>query len=124
MHERLVAWPRLQKQLSVIALDVGLALLSTWLAFSLRLDTLHWPSGAQWWVYLLAPVLAVPIFVRLGLYRAIFRYTGLAALMAIAKAVALYAVLLLVRVDTALKSVKLRRLQIQRIALKNATIGE
>ena len=94
MHERLVAWPRLQKQLSVIALDVGLALLSTWLAFSLRLDTLHWPSGAQWWVYLLAPVLAVPIFVRLGLYRAIFRYTGLAALMAIAKAVALYAVLL------------------------------
>lgn len=37
---------------------------------------------------------------------------------------ALYAVLLLVRVDTALKSVKLRRLQIQRIALKNATIGE
>jgi FlaA1/EpsC-like NDP-sugar epimerase len=39
-------------------------------------------------------VLAVPIFVRLGLYRAIFRYTGLAALVAIAKAVALYAVLL------------------------------
>lgn len=37
---------------------------------------------------------------------------------------ALYAALLLVRVDTALKSVKLRRLQIQRIALKNATIGE
>jgi FlaA1/EpsC-like NDP-sugar epimerase len=94
MHERLIAWPRLQKQLSVISLDVGLALLSTWLAFSLRLDTLHWPTGAQWWVYLLAPVLAVPIFVRLGLYRAIFRYTGLAALMAIAKAVALYAVLL------------------------------
>ena len=94
MHERLVAWPRLQKQLSVIALDVVLALLSTWLAFSLRLDTLHWPSGAQWWVYLLAPALAVPIFVRLGLYRAIFRYTGLDALVAISKAVALYAVLL------------------------------
>jgi len=94
MHERLVALPRLQKQLSVIVLDVALALLSTWLAFSLRLETLHWPSGAQWWVYLLAPVLAVPIFVRLGLYRAIFRYTGLAALMAIAKAVALYAMLL------------------------------
>jgi heme exporter protein C len=37
---------------------------------------------------------------------------------------ALFVSLLLVRADTALKSVKLRRLQIQRIALKNATIGE
>jgi FlaA1/EpsC-like NDP-sugar epimerase len=94
MHERMMAWPRLRKQLSVIVLDVVLVLLATWFAFSLRLDTLHWPSGAQWGVYGLAPLLSVPIFVRLGLYRAIFRYTGLAALLAIAKAVSLYAMLL------------------------------
>ena len=94
MHEGLLAWPRLRKQLSVIALDVALALIATWLAFSLRLDTVHRPTGAQWWVYALAPLLAVPIFIRLGLYRAIFRYTGLAALVAIAKAVSIYAVLL------------------------------
>ena len=37
---------------------------------------------------------------------------------------ALFVVLLLVRADTALKQVKLRRLQIQRIALKNAAIEE
>ncbi|MFZ4541399.1 MAG: heme ABC transporter permease CcmC [Rickettsiales bacterium] len=37
---------------------------------------------------------------------------------------ALFVSLLLVRADTALKSVKLRRLQIQRIARKNAAIGE
>ncbi len=90
MNERLMAWPRLVKQLAVIALDVALAMAATWLAFSLRLDTAHWPVAAQWRVYGLAPLLAVPVFIRLGLYRAIFRYTGLAALLAIAQAVLLY----------------------------------
>jgi FlaA1/EpsC-like NDP-sugar epimerase len=39
-------------------------------------------------------VIAVPVFIRFGLYRAIFRYTGQAALVATAKAVTVYAVLL------------------------------
>ena len=94
MHERLMAWPRFGKQLTVILMDVALAIIATWLAFSLRLDTPHWPTGLQWRVYLLAPVLAVPVFVRFGLYRAIFRYTGLAALLTITQAVALYAIAL------------------------------
>lgn len=94
MHKDVLAWPRAAKRLVVIGLDVALALLATWIAFTLRLDALHQPTGAQWWVYGLAPVLAVPVFVRFGLYRAIFRYTGQAALVATAQAVAVYAVLL------------------------------
>jgi len=94
MSSRVLAWPRMAKRLIVISLDISLALISTWLAFTLRLDALHEPSGFQWWVYVLAPVLAVPVFVRFGLYRAIFRYTGQAALMATAQAVAVYAVML------------------------------
>ncbi|MEO8856422.1 MAG: nucleoside-diphosphate sugar epimerase/dehydratase [Burkholderiaceae bacterium] len=94
MNERVLAWPRLRKQFTVIAMDVVLAVVATWVAFALRLDTPHVPTGAQWNVYILTPLLAVPIFVRLGLYRAIFRYTGLAALMAIAKAVTLYGAIL------------------------------
>ena len=90
MVKSLLSLPRAGKQMAVIALDVVLAVLATWLAFSLRLDTLHWPMDAQWRVYWLAPLMAIPVFVRLGLYRAIFRYTGLAALLAIAKAVAIY----------------------------------
>ena len=82
-----------------MGLDVALATVATWIAFSLRLDKLHVPVGAQWTLYWLVPLLVVPIFVRLGLYRAIFRYTGLAALLAIGKAVALYgAVLFLILV--------------------------
>ena len=94
MQSRVLGWPRAVKRAVVVALDVVLALLSTWLAFTLRLDTLNVPAGAQWWLYALCPVLAVPIFIRFGLYRAIFRYTGQAALVATAQAVALYAGLL------------------------------
>lgn len=95
MQHTILAWPRAVKRLVVLAMDVVLSLLATWLAFSLRLDTLHWPEGLQWRVYVLAPLLAIPVFIRLGLYRAIFRYTGQAALMTTAKAVLIYGGLLL-----------------------------
>jgi FlaA1/EpsC-like NDP-sugar epimerase len=94
MQYTIIGWSRWAKQLTVIALDVMLALIATWAAFSLRLDAPHVPSGAQWWMYAMAPVLAVPVFIKFGLYRAIFRYTGQAALIATAQAVAVYAVIL------------------------------
>ena len=95
MQNRALGWTPAVKRLVVVALDIVLAMAATWLAFTLRLDELHWPSGAQWWVYALTPALAVPVFIRFGLYRAIFRYTGQAALLATAQAVAVYGVLLL-----------------------------
>lgn len=95
MQHRVLHWPRASKLLVVMALDVSLAILATWLAFSFRLDELHWPSGDQWRVYVLPPILAVPVFVKFGLYRAIFRYTGQAALMATTGAIAVYGAVLL-----------------------------
>jgi FlaA1/EpsC-like NDP-sugar epimerase len=95
MQQRILAWPRSLKRLVVLSMDVVLSLLATWLAFSLRLDSPHWPDETQLRVYVLAPLLAIPVFVRLGLYRAIFRYTGQAALLTTAKAVAIYGALLL-----------------------------
>lgn len=94
LHNRVLEWPRWVKQSVVITLDIFLALIATWIAYTLRLDTPNIPSGYQWWVYLLAPLLALPIFIRFGLYRAIFRYTGQAALQATAWAVLLYSVVL------------------------------
>jgi len=94
MHSRVLGWSRSVKQLVVVAVDVFLALFTTWLAFTLRLEQLNWPSGAQWWVYGLAPLLSIPVFVKFGLYRAIFRYNGQAALQATGQAVLLYALLL------------------------------
>ena len=95
LQSRVLSWSRTVKRAVVIALDICLAWIATWLAFTLRLDMLHEPLGYQWYVYALAPALALPIFARLGLYRAIFRYSGQAALVATAQAVSLYATLFL-----------------------------
>ena len=89
----LLALPRPVKRLVVVALDVVLSLISVWAAFYLRIDQTGLPQLQQKYVYLLAPLLAVPLFVRFGLYRAIFRYTGMAALATTAKAVGTYALL-------------------------------
>ena len=89
----LLALPRSAKKLLVIGVDIALALASVWIAFYLRLDQASLPQLQQKYVYLLAPAIAIPIFIRFGLYRAIFRYTGMAALAATTKAVALYTVL-------------------------------
>jgi FlaA1/EpsC-like NDP-sugar epimerase len=94
MRNQVLNWPRVSKFLLVMAMDAAFALTAMWLAFSLRFGVLHWPSGTQWVAYGLAPMLAIPVFIRFGLYRAIFRYTGLAALAATGQAVAVYGVLL------------------------------
>ena len=94
MRSQVLALPRRRKQAVVILLDIGLALLATWIALALRLGEVRWVNGQQPYIYAIAPLLAVPIFIRFGLYRAIFRYTGQAALNATARAVLLYAVLL------------------------------
>ncbi len=95
MQKKILAWPRAVKRLVVVAMDVALSLLATWVAFSLRLDSPNWPDEMQLRVYVLAPLLAIPVFIRLGLYRAIFRYTGQAALLTTAKAVVIYGALFL-----------------------------
>ncbi|MFM9902216.1 MAG: polysaccharide biosynthesis protein [Polaromonas sp.] len=86
----LLALPLMAKRLLVVALDVVLSVIAVWCAMYLRLDQVGLPVAQQALVYLLAPLLAVPIFIRFGLYRAIFRYTGMAALATTAKAVGLY----------------------------------
>lgn len=94
MQSKLLALPGVVKKLVVVSLDVVLAVLATWVAFALRLDGFYWPTGAQWAIFLMAPIVAVPVFIRFGLYRAIFRYSGQAALHATGMAVLVYAVLL------------------------------
>lgn len=89
----LLALPRPAKRLVVVAVDLILAVISVWVAYYLRVDQVGLPQLQQKYVYILAPLLAFPIFVRFGLYRAIFRYTGMSALMSTAKAVGLYGAL-------------------------------
>ncbi|QXW17933.1 polysaccharide biosynthesis protein [Comamonas aquatica] len=88
----LLTLPRLLKQALALLVDVVLALLAVWLAFYLRVEQLGWPQQEQAYVYGVALLLFVPIFVRMGLYRAIFRYAGMPAVVATAVAVTIYGI--------------------------------
>jgi FlaA1/EpsC-like NDP-sugar epimerase len=66
--------PRRIKSLALVAFDAVALVGVLWLSFQLRLAGDFEPSPAQWVMILLAPVVALPIFLRLGLYRAVIRY--------------------------------------------------
>lgn len=83
--------PRPLKRGLVLGVDAALCVLSVWLAFYLRLGEFVPLAGAIVWPLLGSFVLALPIFVVSGLYRAIFRYSGFPAMVAVARASVLYA---------------------------------
>ena len=90
MKTLLISLPRIQKQLFAISVDVISIVLSVWIAFSLRLETFHAPVHEEYLLYIIPIFIAIPIFIKLGLYRAIFRYVGQYAIWTVVKAVALY----------------------------------
>lgn len=96
LRSRLVRLPRRYKRLIQVSTDVVLVWAALWLAFVVRLgDTRNIePFGGHAWLFGIAPLIAVPFFIRFGMYRAVMRYFGNDALMAIAKAVTLSALLL------------------------------
>lgn len=91
---RAIDLPRWQKQAVIAATDVVALEASLWAAFSIRLETFFIPAPSVLPIFALSPLIAVPIFIRTGLYRAVMRYLGLRALGAIAKAVLLHTALL------------------------------
>ena len=96
---------RTSKRLVVLCIDILLCILTVWLAFYLRLG--EWvgvhgsrdissPAGVEWrpLIALLPAIcISIPIFVKAGLYRAIFRYSGLPVLVTLFQATFLYGVL-------------------------------
>jgi FlaA1/EpsC-like NDP-sugar epimerase len=90
MKKQLISLPRLSKQSLVLLVDAFSIALAVWLAYSIRLDRLHFPVGVELLVYGIPVVIALPIFVKMGLYRAVFRYAGQHALWSIARAVFFY----------------------------------
>ena len=81
------------KRLITVAVDFVAIVFSLWLAFSLRHGEFYIPPQPQLWIFLLAPITAIPVFIRFGLYRAIVRYLGMQALWTVVKATSFYALL-------------------------------
>lgn len=85
--------PRGIKRAIALSVDFLLCLFTVALAYRLRVDAWIFPSGNQWLSYAAAVVIAIPLFIRFGLYRAIFRYVGWGGIIAVARACALYGII-------------------------------
>jgi FlaA1/EpsC-like NDP-sugar epimerase len=85
-----VSLPRRVKRLLVFSLDLGLSVLSVWLALCLRLGAFVSLSGQAVIVVFTALCLLPPFFIGCGLYRTIFRYNGLLGMASVAQAISLY----------------------------------
>ena len=89
---------RKQKRFIQVATDIIVVWLALWLAFVVRLgiDDMINPVKLHMWLFIGAPLIAIPLFVRFGMYRAVMRYFGNDALIAIIKAVSLSSLILAV----------------------------
>ena len=88
--EKILRLPRAAKRAIAIAVDTLICLVTVGLAYWLRLGDWTPPTGHQIWSYVLPVIVAIPLFVRFGLYRAIFRYVGWSALFSVVRACAIF----------------------------------
>lgn len=89
----ILALPRIAKRIVALSVDLGLCVLTVWLAYYLRLGEFVSLSGNALLAAAMSVGIALPIFAVSGLYRAIFRYSGWPALLAVARAVGIYGLL-------------------------------
>ena len=85
--------PRWAKRVVVLAVDIALCVLTVWLSFYLRLGEFVTLSNNALLATIFSVVIAIPIFLVSGLYRAIFRFSGWPALLAVARAIVIYGAL-------------------------------
>ncbi|MEX2964367.1 polysaccharide biosynthesis protein [Microbulbifer sp. TYP-18] len=96
LRSSLLGLSRRNKRILQVATDVLLIWLALWLAFAIRLglEKPVNPLAGYVWLFITAPLIAVPIFIKFGMYRAVMRYFGKDALITIFKAVTLSALVL------------------------------
>lgn len=71
-----------QKRILQVGTDICLLWFALWMAYLLRLGGSDWliPTSDQKWLFVIAPVVAIPIYIRTGMYRAVMRRFGSQAL--------------------------------------------
>ncbi|MGA8138758.1 MAG: nucleoside-diphosphate sugar epimerase/dehydratase [Pseudomonas gingeri] len=92
----LLGLSRRRKRVIQILTDIVLVWGALWLAFVVRLgiEDMVNPFSGHLWLFVCAPIVSIPLFAHFGMYRAVMRYFGADALIAIIKAVSLSALIL------------------------------
>ncbi len=95
MTTTLLSLQRWQKRLLMMLFDFALIPTTVWVSFALRLGTWNPPLNDGIWMAFIAPLITIPIFARLGLYRAVIRFIGgQQAVMAVLKGITLSTLIL------------------------------
>ncbi|WP_010224109.1 polysaccharide biosynthesis protein [Pseudomonas donghuensis] len=96
LRASLLQLSRRNKRMLQVLADILLVWLALILAFAVRLgvEDMANPVKEHLWLFICAPVVAIPLFIKFGMYRAVMRYFGNDALVVIIKAVSLSALVL------------------------------
>ncbi|MDH4414477.1 MAG: nucleoside-diphosphate sugar epimerase/dehydratase [Rhizobium sp.] len=87
IRETIIRTPRRWKRVLMIIMDCMSLLIALWAAYALRLsDWLPAVTSERLTLAILAPIVAIPVFIRLGLYRSVIRYLPEAAIWTIIQA--------------------------------------
>jgi FlaA1/EpsC-like NDP-sugar epimerase len=93
IKQSLLIAPRWAKQSLAAAADLALCAATVWLSLDLRLEEYAPWGAAHTWLFAVGAAIAIPLFITMGLYRAIFRYAGLQVVFALNKALVVYTLL-------------------------------
>ncbi len=74
MRTALADMPRPLKRVVLICFDIVVLVAAVWCSYALRYGDFFVPRPRQWLMIGAAPLVAIPIFIRMGLYRAVIRY--------------------------------------------------
>jgi UDP-N-acetylglucosamine 4,6-dehydratase len=96
VSRRLLELPRSQKRLLMLFADLVCIPAALWTAMTLKAGAPVHDINEDAWLYLAALLASVPVFTRLGLYRAVVRFIGPRALVAVVAGVTMSVVLLLI----------------------------
>ena len=77
MRDRLTSLSRKKKKAVMITADVFFLIFSVWLSFALRLGDI-WSDklNSNLWIFFFIPLVSIPVFIKLGLYRSILKFMG------------------------------------------------
>ncbi|HRD91885.1 MAG TPA: nucleoside-diphosphate sugar epimerase/dehydratase [Accumulibacter sp.] len=89
----LVLMTRPTKQGLMLLADALVLAFAVWAAYAVRLGEWFVPNRSQVLLMVVAPILAMPVFLKLGLYRSVIRYLGEQALWSVLKGMSLAALL-------------------------------
>ncbi|MFO8004416.1 polysaccharide biosynthesis protein [Thioalkalivibrio sp.] len=91
----MLALPRSKKRWLMVLADVVMLPLALWSGFAIRLAEPFPPIMLEtWWLFPLVVLVGIPLFVRLGLYRAVVRFMGSRTIWAVGSGVVVLALVL------------------------------